>query len=189
MMVDTGQPPPGGGTDHGPPVLSNQVRPGQTFAGAAQAASGTVPGGRSWQEIFRDAKEKRNILEIHINKSNPATDQNQPRPKAITNDELSDFLFKVLKIKESDCTGLDYFYGHKEIELKEGVDVTPYLHVDIPIKFQDYNIIVKRQETNFATKILFRNVPLNVPDEELVNLALCYGQPVGGVKRERLTNP
>ena len=36
--------------------------------------------------------------------------------------------------------------------------------------------------------MLFRSVPLNVPDEELVNLALCYGQPVGKVKRERLTN-
>jgi hypothetical protein len=41
---------------------------------------------------------------------------------------------------------------------------------------------------NFATKVLLRSVPLNVPDEELVNLALCYGQPVGKVKRERLTN-
>jgi regulator of replication initiation timing len=46
----------------------------------------------------------------------------------------------------------------------------------------------KKQETNFATRILFRNVPLNAPDEELINLALCYGQPVGGVKRERLFN-
>ena len=92
-------------------------------------------------------------------------------------------------MKESDSIGLDYFYGHKEIELREGVEVTPYLHVDTPIKFLDFNIFVKRQETNFATKILFRNVPLNVPDEELVNLALCYGQPVGEVRRERLTNP
>ena len=66
--------------------------------------------------------------------------------------------------------------------------VSPYLHVDHPITFHDFDIIVKRQETNFATKVLFRSVPLNVPDEELVNLALCYGQPVGKVKRERLTN-
>ena len=53
-MVDTGQPPPGGGPGQGPggqhqPHLQSQVKPGQTFAGAAMAASGTVPGGRSWQ--------------------------------------------------------------------------------------------------------------------------------------------
>ena len=148
-----------------------------------------MPGGRSWQQIFNDAKQKRNILEIHIDKnSKPDGDQVQPQQRPLTVDQLSDFLFKELKINESDCIGLDYFFGHKEIELKEGVDPTPYLHIDIPIKFQDHSITVKKQETNFATKILFRNVPLNVPDEELFNLSLCYGQPVGGVRREKLFN-
>ena len=66
--------------------------------------------------------------------------------------------------------------------------MTPYLHVDIPIRFLEYDVFGKKQETNYANRVLFRNVPLNVPDEELVNLALCYGQPVGGVRRERLTN-
>ena len=73
-MVVTGQPPPGGGPGQGPGGqhqlhLQSQVKPGQTFAGAAMAASGTVPGGRSWQQIFNDAKQKRNILEIHIDKN------------------------------------------------------------------------------------------------------------------------
>ena len=58
-----------------------------------------------------------------------------------------------------------------------------------PINYLEYEIYVKKQETHSATKILFRNVPLNVPDEELIILCLCYGQPVGGVKREMLTNP
>jgi hypothetical protein len=31
-------------------------------------------------------------------------------------------------------------------------------------------------------------VPLNVPDEELINLCMCYGQSQGWVTRERLTN-
>ena len=171
-----------------PPVHSSQVRPGHTFAGAAQAAGESVPGGRSWQKIFSDAKNKRNILEIHINKKENLT-SDESQQKSLSNDELSDFLFKILKIKEEDTIGIDYFYGHKEIELKPDVDVTPYLHDNIPTKYMEFDIIVKQQETNFSTKILFRNVPLNVPDEELVNLALCYGQPVGTVKRERLTNP
>ena len=198
-MSDSTVVDPGGGDDRNsggtgqpqqPQESTSQVRPGQTFAGAAQAASGTVPGGRSWLQIYAEAKEKRNILEIHVIRENKSNgNETQDRPKTLTNDEISEFIFEVLKIKETDCTGLDYFYGHKEIELKAGVDVSQYLHVNNPIKFHDYNIIVKRQETNHATKVLFRNVPLNVPDEELLLLALCYGQPVGGVKRERLTNP
>ena len=155
------------------------------------AASGTVSGGRSWQQIFNDAKQKRNILEIHMEKiSNDelTTDNHNNQHKQLTNDQLSDFIFKQLKIPESACIGLDYFYGHKEVELKEGVDVTPYLHIETPFQFEGFNITVKKQVTNFATKILFRGVPLNVPDEELINLALCYGQPVGGVRREKLGN-
>ena len=187
-----GETPPPGGSGGPPRILpSSQVRPDQTFAGAAQAAGGTVPGGRSWQQIFNDAKQKRNIIEIHIEKTyNPENNQHnlQQQRQQMTNDELSDFIFKELNIPESDCIGLDYFYSHKEVELKEGVDVSPYLHVTTPIIFQGYSILVKKQETNFATKILFRGVPLNVPDEELINLSLCYGQPTGAVRREKLTN-
>ena len=46
----------------------------------------------------------------------------------------------------------------------------------------------KRQDTNTTTKILFRNVPLHVPDEELINMCLCYGQSQGWVTREKLFN-
>ena len=35
----------------------------------------------------------------------------------------------------------------------------------------------------------FKNVPLNVPDEELINLCMCYGRPVDNkVTYEILTN-
>ena len=78
---------------------TSQVKPGQTFAEAVQAVSGTVPGGRSWQKIFNDAKEKRNILEIHIIKEKSINlNENQSRPKSLSNDELSEFIFDVLKI-------------------------------------------------------------------------------------------
>ena len=84
-MSDTTIADPGGGNPiHGSP---SQVRPGQTFAGVAQAASGSVPGGRSWHKIFSDAKEKRNILEVQM---------------MITKRNQKHFLFKVLKIQESD---------------------------------------------------------------------------------------
>ena len=59
----------------------------------------------------------------------------------------------MLGINELECIGLDYFYGHIEVELKEGVDVSPYLHDKTPIKYLEHEMIVKKQETNFATKI------------------------------------
>ena len=56
---------------------------------------------------------------IHIdNITNPAGGQGQPTLKHLNTDQLSDFIFKELKIKESDCIGLDYLYDLKEIELK-----------------------------------------------------------------------
>ena len=79
-------PLPGGGDPMGIPTSSRQGRPDQSFAGAAKTASGIVPGDRSWQQIFRDAKEKRNILKIHINKITTENQQENTteRPKALT---------------------------------------------------------------------------------------------------------
>ena len=187
MVVTAIEPGPVRPPDLQTQSTGSQVRPGQTFAGAAQAASGTVPGGRTWQQICNEAREKRNIMEIQINLKKT---EDNTQPKAISNDQLSDFIFKVLKVKVDDAIGLDYsgWHGHKEVELKHGVDLTPFLHTETPIKYLEYEIFVKKQETHSATKVLFRNVPLNVPDEELINLCLCYGQPTSKVKRERCTN-
>ena len=83
-------------------------------------------------------------------------DEHQSRPKSLSNDELSEFIFDVLKIQETDCIGLDYFYGHKEIELKEGVVVSPYLYVDHPITFHDFDIIVKKARNEFCNQSAFQ---------------------------------
>ena len=177
-----------------PPDKSHQIQPHEnqkkTFADITQVM-GKVPGGRSWQQILEDSKQKRNILEIRMNKSKSRTDDDISKIKHLTFDELSELLFEKIMIKESDTIAIDYTtgnYGHREVELKPGVDVTPYLTKGVAIKFLDHDIYVTKQETNATTKILFRNVPLNVPDEELINLCMCYGQPRGWVTREKLTN-
>ena len=90
MVVPANVRPP----DPSSQLNGSQVRPGQTFAGAAQAASGTVPGGRTWQQICNEAKEKRNILELQVNMKK-STDNTLPKPKPLSNDQLSDFIFKV----------------------------------------------------------------------------------------------
>jgi hypothetical protein len=38
--------------------------------------------------------------------------------------------------------------------------------------------IVTRKQLSNVTKVTFKNVPLNIPDEEIVNLCETYGKPV-----------
>ena len=74
------------------------AKPNLSFADVAQAAS-VVKGGRAWHEIFADAKQKRNILEIHLTKVVTSDISNSDnRPKHLSYDELSIFLFDILKI-------------------------------------------------------------------------------------------
>ena len=58
-----------------------------------------------------------------------------------------------------------------------------------PVTFKEHNVTVSQQRLNI-TRVTFRYVPLNVPDEEIINLCLTYGKPVDNVVfYERLSNP
>ena len=184
-----GGPGPGGGATKGDktPESPSSVRPDQTFAGAVQTAS-RVPAGRSWQQIFQDARDNRNIIELHITRIQQA--EQAPQSKPLNHDDLSDFLFKILKIKRGDIVGIDYSgsgYGHREVELKAGVDPDPFIRTAAET-YMNHKISVKKEMKKTTTKVLFRNVPLNVPDEEIINLAMCYGSVEGWVSREKLNN-
>ena len=183
----------GGGTTK-PPAHSDlskspsHVKPDQTFAEVTQV-TGSVSGGntssRTFEQILAEDLKDRNILEINLYKTNP-----EERGMNLTFDDLSTFIFDVLKIRHQDCVGIDYTtgrYDHREIQLKPGVDVSPYVTGNTPLLFRNHHILVKKQ-TNNVTKVLFRNVPLNVPDEEILNLCICYGEVLGGVTREKLNN-
>jgi hypothetical protein len=63
------------------------------------------------------------------------------------------------------------------VKLKPGVDASQYLTKDTPIIFKNHEIVVISQTAN-VTRVTFRNVPFNIPDEEIVNLCLCYGELV-----------
>ena len=69
-----GSEPPdrGGGVQSGDNLLNNQAVPKASFADVAGATS--VKGGRPWHEIFADAKQNRNILEIHVSKNDDNTE-------------------------------------------------------------------------------------------------------------------
>ena len=94
---------------------------------------------RAVSAIVQEARDKRNILELLISKIRPEKEKNEEPSKAkskipnITNNNLSDFLFKILQIKRSDVMGLDYSgsgYGSREVEINPQVKLTPYLRAE-----------------------------------------------------------
>ena len=54
--------------------------------------------------------------------------------------------------------------------------------------FYGHSVTTKRQSSK-VTRVSFRNVPLNVPDEEIVHLCSFYGKPVSNcVEYEKIVN-
>ena len=144
---------------------------------------------RSFAEIMADQKSNRNILELILTKI-PKADStgNVTKHRNLTYDEIGSFLFDTLKIPHTDCLRFNYTTGRydtREVMFKPEVDISPYLGTHI---FLEHEITTRKQLTN-VTKITFRNVPLNIPDEEIIHLCETYGKPVDYmVHYERLYN-
>ena len=67
-----------------------------------------------------------------------------------------------------------------------GIDLSAFIKSNI--KFKGHMISTKKQ-TNNVTKVSFRNVPFNIPDEEIIQLCNCYGKTVNNeVHYERMYN-
>ena len=142
---------------------------------------------RTFSQILEDEKRNQNILEIHIRKQVHIENNEQSKPRNLTFDELSIFIFDILHIKPEDIVAIDYTtgrYDHREIKLKPGVEATPFLGTK---DYMKHDIKATKQPQSI-TKVMFRNIPLNVPDEEIMNLAVCYGRVEGIVKHEKLFN-
>ena len=189
------------GRGPGPPNNSDQSRtqpilPGQITGSSAwygDRASGGNPmhAMRSFAQIVEDEKRDRNILEISIQKPKPSDDDPEAaRIKPITFDDLGELIFDVLKINASDCLSFDYNTGRydcRQIKFKPGISLDPYV-TTTPISFKDHLVTTQKQLNNIV-RVTFKNVPLNVPNEEIINLCNCYGKPVDNkVTYETLTN-
>ena len=93
--------------------------------------------------------------------------------------DLSEFFFDVIKLKIEDCLGIalrTHRYDTKEIKLKRGVDPSPYLTLT-PHLFKGHEITTKKQMNNL-TRVTLKNVPFNIPDEEIIHLCKVYGEPI-----------
>ena len=87
-----------------------------------------------------------------------------------------------------DCSGIalrTHRYDTKEINFKKGVDPSAYLIA--PVMFKGHEITIKKQMNNL-TRVTMKNVPFNIPDEEIINLCKVYGEPLKNkVHYERLS--
>ena len=138
---------------------------------------------RSFEEIIAEEKENRNILEIKITRKEIEEDGVMKPAKALSMDDVSVLIFDMIAVNPQDCLGVALYtsrFDTKEVKLKPGVDASLYLTKDSPINFKNHEIVVTSQTANL-TKVTFKNVAFNIPDEEILNLCSCYGELVDSV--------
>ena len=123
-----------------------------------------------------------------MTKIEKAIDGKVTKHRNLTYDEIATYLFENLKIPPTDCLRFNYQTGRydtREVMIKPEVDISSFIGTQ---EFMDHKIISRRQCSNI-TKITFKNVPLNIPDEEVIQLAETYGKPVDYIVHyERLNN-
>ena len=149
-----------------------------TYAKALGGQPGDSSHLRKYAEIIATQKTQRNVLELKMKKLNPlnSADQDNIPTKSLNFDDISELIFEVLNIQFEECIGVDYFTGRydtREIMLKPEVDSSKYIN-STPIIYKDHEITVKKM-LNDVTKVTFKNVPMYVPDEEILHLCGVYG--------------
>ena len=194
MSTNSGGLEGGGGSNQ--TTSQNLQSPGQVSTSSVWTGHG-APGGnkpttlRTFAQIVEAEKVNRNILEIHLEKITSEDNGVTIKPKSLTFDDLGELIFDILKVEPKECLTFDYNSGRydtKEIKLKPGIDASKYTTTE-PITYKDHLVTVNKQLSNI-TRVTFKNVPLNVPDEEIIHLCLCYGAPIDmKVHYETLTNP
>ena len=186
-----GPPPP----QSSPTPLHSLINPGQESSGPAWAGAGCLGGNnynmRDFSTILEQEKYSRNILEIKIVKITTTDSEGAiHKPKHLTFDDLGELIFDVLQIDPEHCLTFDYNTGRydtREIRLKPKVNVDSYV-TKTPITYKEHLVTVAKQLHN-VTRVTFKYVPLNVPDEEILHLCDCYGTPLENkVHYETLTN-
>ena len=125
-------PDPGGGGASSPGNRFSDLSTG-THAWASGSGSGGKT--RSFEQIIAEEKQRRNILEIHIQKIN-SYDENSEivRPKSLTFEDLGELLFDELKIDPEECIAINLNtgrYDQREIKFKPGVNITSFFAMSL----------------------------------------------------------
>ena len=176
-----------GGKDPPDLNLSKSTTRTPPWAGAGNSSESNAM--RTFSQIMEQEQANRNILDINIYKIK--TNEEKP-PKNLSFDDLGDLIFDVLKISPNDCLSFDFTTGRydtRQLKLKPQINTSEFITpIDQLIIFKDHEVHVRQQRKN-VTRVQFRNVPLNVPNEEILNLCFCYGTVVNNfVQSEKMTN-
>ena len=182
-MADIREPPPGGGgggtTGHPRPPVSIQSSTTTTPEQLGGSSDATPCRMRTFEEIVAYEKENRNILIVKLAKIVTFVNGEEVRERSLNIEDIGELFFDVVKLKVEDCAGLSLStnrYDTKEINLKPGVDPTPYL-TTTPLTFKGHQVTITKQRID-TTKVTFKNVPWDIPDEEIINLCEVYGTPI-----------
>ena len=187
-MAALGEPPPGGGEPPPNPDLP-AVTPedGDSSPTPSPAVTPTEGGSttgnkkqlRTFAEIIADAKENRNILVIKLAKKPVVIEGVRVNPEHLDYDKIGELLFDILGLKVEDCERVAWTtsrWDTKEVQLKKNVDASPYMRPQAFL-FYDHYVTVSAMSSK-VTEVTFRNVPLCIPDEEIINICECYGEPI-----------
>ena len=180
LLIDKGGTPPD--QDHENDVVQYQPTNSQdtsTYAKALGSTIGSMDSNiRNYSDIIAQHRKERNVIEIKLKKlkSVASNDSEDSYVKNLNFDQISELVFEVLKISFEDCVGADYYTGRydtREIHLKSHIDSSKYI-TNEPISFMDHEVkVIKRYSE--VVKVTFKNVPLSIPDEEILHLCGVYG--------------
>ena len=170
-----------------PPSQSSFSRPAASTAATPPWAGGSPSAGnpyikRSYSEIIAAAKSANTSILIQFKISKVVTEG--VKPPNLQDSDFGEFLFDFLKIDPKCCLGVDVATGRydtKELLVRGDTDLTTIVTTaSKPHTFKQHNIYATALSSQ-VTKVTFKNVPLYVPDEEILHLCLHYGELTDGV--------
>lgn len=156
------------------PLLPPASAATSAWVGGSKIGSNT-PSRRSYEQIIADSSS--NILiRITIQK---IIDSEKPdeKPRSLSTAQVGELIFDYLEIDPTDCLELDLStggrYDTKELLVKASAKLDKALTTE-PLVFRQHKVNIS-VITKVATRVTFRNVPISVPDEEILHLCSQYG--------------
>ena len=98
----------------------------------------------------------------------------------LTETHMTDLIFNILKIPAECCIKLDMQtgrYENKELLVSPNTDLSQALTGTSPKIFKQHEVFVTII-SNKATKVMFKGVPITVPNEEILHPCEHYGKLV-----------
>ena len=132
---------------------------------------------RFYNQIVADANTGTPRLLIQIKLHKIINQANSERkPINLTDSQMGEFFFDVLQIHHTSWLKIDMSNGQydtRKLLVKSGTDLSKALTTSSPHLFSEHDAIVPLI-SSLVTKVFFKSVPINVPDEEIICLCSLY---------------